>query len=395
MLVRTKRKEKDDPESQYQNQYVTSSSSAIEKEREPAPIATKGDGVKISPQSKAALAKKAESTARALLEARLVIDAKVKAGAKSKVSKKGEVAKGQTVVSRDETNSEVSQITSTKRAEAVSRSILETRLKMESKARSAKRKKTANIKASKVEETKIQKQVYDAQVTEDVALSTEENLVSTIIGNGFGAATANGANAAAKYQAEVGQSTAKDNVSLRAKKAEATARSLLEARLLREVKRRETERMELLDILHHQKEARKPKRTKKEETTEEKARRTRMGEETAQKLLERSLVVETKAREMREHEARRTAEECFHREKQLRAAFKEREVNQRNREAVTNEAGRQPKQNLEEKVISGRYEDMDLEEKAFNILNELGMIEITPDPDDPGYDASEDHAYIE
>jgi hypothetical protein len=33
---------------------------------------------------------------------------------------------------------------------------------------------------------------------------------------------------------------------------------------------------------------------------------------------------------------------------------------------------------------------MDLDERAFQILLDLGMIELTPDPDSPDYDPSED-----
>lgn len=34
------------------------------------------------------------------------------------------------------------------------------------------------------------------------------------------------------------------------------------------------------------------------------------------------------------------------------------------------------------------YNDMNLEEKAFNILTNLGMVDINPDPDAPDFDAS-------
>jgi len=34
---------------------------------------------------------------------------------------------------------------------------------------------------------------------------------------------------------------------------------------------------------------------------------------------------------------------------------------------------------------------MDAKERAFNILLDLGLIEVTPDPDDPEYDDSEDY----
>ena len=37
---------------------------------------------------------------------------------------------------------------------------------------------------------------------------------------------------------------------------------------------------------------------------------------------------------------------------------------------------------------ASKYEGMDLEEKAFSILTDLGMVDINPDPDSPDFDAS-------
>lgn len=53
-------------------------------------------------------------------------------------------------------------------------------------------------------------------------------------------------------------------------------------------------------------------------------------------------------------------------------------------------AQKQPKAPDEEKELAERYGDMSLEERAFNILLDLGMIESSPDPDDPSYDSSGD-----
>jgi len=36
------------------------------------------------------------------------------------------------------------------------------------------------------------------------------------------------------------------------------------------------------------------------------------------------------------------------------------------------------------------FDSMDLEDKAFNILVDLGMVDKTPDPDSPDYDHSTD-----
>mmetsp|Transcript_10581 Transcript_10581/g.16296 ORF Transcript_10581/g.16296 Transcript_10581/m.16296 type:complete len:345 (+) Transcript_10581:103-1137(+) len=40
------------------------------------------------------------------------------------------------------------------------------------------------------------------------------------------------------------------------------------------------------------------------------------------------------------------------------------------------------------------YATMPLEERAFNILVDLGMVEINPDPADPKYDSSKDHLFV-
>merc|ERR1712071_249315 len=60
------------------------------------------------------------------------------------------------------------------------------------------------------------------------------------------------------------------------------------------------------------------------------------------------------------------------------------------------EARRQPKSEAEEKAIADRYAAMESwEERAFNILLDVGMIEQTPDPDDPEYDAEYDNELFE
>lgn len=51
----------------------------------------------------------------------------------------------------------------------------------------------------------------------------------------------------------------------------------------------------------------------------------------------------------------------------------------------------QPKPPKEETALQSKYASIpSLEEKAFHILQDLGMIELTPDPDDPSYDHSID-----
>ena len=41
------------------------------------------------------------------------------------------------------------------------------------------------------------------------------------------------------------------------------------------------------------------------------------------------------------------------------------------------------------------YDSMDLEDKAFSILVDLGMVDETPDPDSPDYDHSNDDEFVE
>lgn len=51
----------------------------------------------------------------------------------------------------------------------------------------------------------------------------------------------------------------------------------------------------------------------------------------------------------------------------------------------------QPKPRKEEEALKAKYASIpSLEEKAFHILQDLGMVELTPDPDDPSYDHSTD-----
>lgn len=57
--------------------------------------------------------------------------------------------------------------------------------------------------------------------------------------------------------------------------------------------------------------------------------------------------------------------------------------------AVMN-ARKQPKSAEEEAALASKYGAMDLEERAFTILADLGMIELNPDPSDPDRDTSKD-----
>ena len=46
-----------------------------------------------------------------------------------------------------------------------------------------------------------------------------------------------------------------------------------------------------------------------------------------------------------------------------------------------------------EKILTEKYASMSLEERAFAILVDLGMVDLTPDPDDPSYDNTLDDEY--
>ena len=64
-------------------------------------------------------------------------------------------------------------------------------------------------------------------------------------------------------------------------------------------------------------------------------------------------------------------------------------------EAEVAEARQQPTSAEEEKKLQERYASMDLEERAFNILVDLGSVELTPDPESPTYDNSEDSEFVQ
>mmetsp|Transcript_14761 Transcript_14761/g.27763 ORF Transcript_14761/g.27763 Transcript_14761/m.27763 type:complete len:695 (+) Transcript_14761:152-2236(+) len=94
---------------------------------------------------------------------------------------------------------------------------------------------------------------------------------------------------------------------------------------------------------------------------------------------------EAEAKSAAEAEAARLKKE---EEERLAAEAEEKKKN--DRVAMIAEARRQPKSPEEDKVIAERYAAMDIDERAFQILLDLGMIELTPDPDSPDYDPSED-----
>ena len=45
----------------------------------------------------------------------------------------------------------------------------------------------------------------------------------------------------------------------------------------------------------------------------------------------------------------------------------------------------------DDKMLSEKYAKLPLNERAFQIILDLGMISVTPDPEDPNYDSTFDH----
>lgn len=63
---------------------------------------------------------------------------------------------------------------------------------------------------------------------------------------------------------------------------------------------------------------------------------------------------------------------------------------QQQQSRATSSYVQKPRNQKEEQRLSDKYASMDLEERAFNILLDLGMISQSPDPTDPDYDRSSD-----
>lgn len=55
----------------------------------------------------------------------------------------------------------------------------------------------------------------------------------------------------------------------------------------------------------------------------------------------------------------------------------------------------QPTLPAEQEALSKRYGEMNSEERAYNILLDLGLIELHPDPESDDYDHSNDDEFAE
>jgi hypothetical protein len=65
------------------------------------------------------------------------------------------------------------------------------------------------------------------------------------------------------------------------------------------------------------------------------------------------------------------------------------------REDLILEARKQPKSPEEEAKLAAKYGSLSIEDRAFAILTDLGMVEMNPDPNDPNYDHLQDDEYCE
>lgn len=124
------------------------------------------------------------------------------------------------------------------------------------------------------------------------------------------------------------------------------------------------------------------------------AEEKRLAEEAAAKEAAAKAEAEA-ARLAKEAEEKRVAEEAKAAEEARLAKEAEQAQDAKARElgypsAAVMKARSQPKSPEDEAALAARYGAMDLEERAFSILADLGMIELHLDPDDPDRDTSHD-----
>eukprot|EP00577_Skeletonema_sp_RCC1716_P011596 CAMPEP_0113398824 /NCGR_PEP_ID=MMETSP0013_2-20120614/15191_1 /TAXON_ID=2843 ORGANISM="Skeletonema costatum, Strain 1716" /NCGR_SAMPLE_ID=MMETSP0013_2 /ASSEMBLY_ACC=CAM_ASM_000158 /LENGTH=432 /DNA_ID=CAMNT_0000283643 /DNA_START=109 /DNA_END=1407 /DNA_ORIENTATION=- /assembly_acc=CAM_ASM_000158 len=110
----------------------------------------------------------------------------------------------------------------------------------------------------------------------------------------------------------------------------------------------------------------------------------------AARLAEEAAAAKAKA-EAEAAEAARLAEEKRLAEEAAAAEALQAEVRELGYPSVAvMKARQQPKSAEEEAALASKYGAMDLEERAFSILTDLGMIDLNPDPEDPNRDTSKD-----
>merc|ERR1711966_208634 len=125
-----------------------------------------------------------------------------------------------------------------------------------------------------------------------------------------------------------------------------------------------------------------------EEAAEEAAAAKRLAEEAAaaKAAAEEAAAKEAEERRLAEEEAARIAEKEAEEAKAKELGYPSVEVMK---------ARQQPKSTEEEASLAGKYGAMELGERAFAILADLGMIDLHPDPDDPSRDTSKDGEDVE
>lgn len=80
----------------------------------------------------------------------------------------------------------------------------------------------------------------------------------------------------------------------------------------------------------------------------------------------------------------------------MRAAIREKQAKIEAAKLAIQEARKQPKSEAEEKELSVRYAALeDIEERAFAILVDLGMVFVHPDPKAADYDSSMDDDLVD
>ena len=102
-----------------------------------------------------------------------------------------------------------------------------------------------------------------------------------------------------------------------------------------------------------------------------------------------------KAKKKAEANQRALLANRLEREERARALIRERQEKIEVAQRDEKEARKQPKSGEEEKILADRYGAMELGERAFAILVDLGMVEISPNPSSPDYDSSRDNEYVE
>lgn len=83
------------------------------------------------------------------------------------------------------------------------------------------------------------------------------------------------------------------------------------------------------------------------------------------------------------------------REERARASIRELQAQIEDADKAAEEAPKQSKPEEQEKQLSAKYGPMDIEERAFAILVDLGMVATSPDPDAANYDSSRDDEFVE